>query len=147
MPPPSMPPMGGARPSGSPPTLDPNNPLAAVAKPFVQSRVPAAPAHVAQRIEVDEVAVQQASRGGFKKGAILGAFLAMLLGGLGYATGMAVDAGKVATRESATPTSSRVISTRPRTPSPPCRRSCKTAARRSSATASTRPTSPRRSRE
>jgi hypothetical protein len=88
-----MPPIAG-RPSGGPPALDPNNPLAAVAKPFVQSRVPAAPHAAATRIEVDEVAVQQASRGGFKKGAILGVFLAMMLGGLGYATGMAVDAGK-----------------------------------------------------
>jgi hypothetical protein len=84
----------GGRPSGGPPALDPNNPLAAVAKPFVQSRVPAAPTHAAQRIEVDEVAVHQASRGGFKKGAILGAVLAVMFGGLGYATGMAVDAGK-----------------------------------------------------
>ena len=38
VPPPSMPPMAG-RPSAGPPALDPNNPLAAVAKPFVQSRV------------------------------------------------------------------------------------------------------------
>src|SRR5580692_7165361 len=70
VPPPSMPPHAGpgmVRPSGGPPaaSLDPNNPLAAVAKPFAASRVPAAHAPAMaqpQRIEVDEIAVKQASR-------------------------------------------------------------------------------------
>jgi hypothetical protein len=47
-----------------------------------------------QRIEVDEIAVKQASRGGFKKGLVLGLFLAAMVGGLGYVAGTAVDQGK-----------------------------------------------------
>ncbi len=100
VPPPSMPPHAGpgmVRPSGGPPaaSLDPNNPLAAVAKPFAASRVPAAPAMAQpQRIEVDEIAVKQASRGGFKKGISLGIFIALMLGGLGWVAGNAADQGK-----------------------------------------------------
>jgi hypothetical protein len=87
------PPVGLSRPPGAPATLDPNNPLAAVAKPFAQSRVPAAhAAPQAQRIEVDEVAVKQASSGGFKKGITLGFVIALMFGGVGYAGGNAVSA-------------------------------------------------------
>jgi hypothetical protein len=98
VPAPSMPPAAGVvRPSG-PPTasLDPNNPLAAVAKPFVASRVPAAAAALAQptRIEVDEIAVKQASRGGFKRGISLGIFMALMFGGIGWVGGNAADQGK-----------------------------------------------------
>ncbi len=85
------------RPSGGPPaSLDPNNPLAAVAKPFTASRVPAtaSPAMAQpQRIEVDEVAVKQASSGGFKKGIILGLFLAAMLSGLAWMGGGAHEQG------------------------------------------------------
>jgi hypothetical protein len=98
VPPPSMPPLQGhARPSGGPAALDPNNPLAAVAKPFTASRVPsAAPAHAMaqpQRIEVDEVAVKQASSGGFKKGISLGLFFAAALAGVGWVAGNASSQG------------------------------------------------------
>jgi hypothetical protein len=88
------PPVGLSRPPGAPAAaLDPNNPLAAVAKPFAQSRVPASPAQPqATRIEVDEVAVKQASSGGFKRGVTLGFVMAVLFGGVGYAGGNAVSA-------------------------------------------------------
>jgi hypothetical protein len=93
------PPVGLSRPPVAPAAaLDPNNPLAAVAKPFAQSRVPAAPAHQAQRIEVDEVAVKQASSGGFKKGLILGVVIAFMLGGLGWAAGNATSAADARTK-------------------------------------------------
>jgi hypothetical protein len=100
VPPPSMPPQHGMpRPSAAPAgaSLDPTNPLAAVAKPFAASRVPAAPAPMmaqSTRIEVDEIAVKQASRGGFKKGLSLGIFVALMLGGLGWVAGNAADQGK-----------------------------------------------------
>jgi hypothetical protein len=92
IPAPSVPPAVGLnRPSAAP--LDPNNPLAAVAKPFAQSRVPAAPALAqAHRIEVDEVAVKQASSGGFKRGIILGFVIALMFLGVGWAAGGATSA-------------------------------------------------------
>lgn len=79
-------------PSKPPPGLDANNPLAAVvAKPY---RAPApAPAPIAQptRIEVDEVAVQQASKGGFKKGVIAGVVVGVVFGVVGYLGGGAAE--------------------------------------------------------
>jgi hypothetical protein len=100
VPPPSMPPAAGLqRPSAGPPaaSLDPSNPLAAVAKPFAQSRVPAAPAPAmaqATRIEVDETAVKQAGRSGFKRGIVLGFFVALMFGGVGWVGGDAAQQGK-----------------------------------------------------
>ena len=79
-------------PSRPPPGLDANNPLAAVAaKPY---RAPApAPAPIAQptRIEVDEVAVQQASKGGFKKGMVAGIVVGVVFGVVGYLGGGAAE--------------------------------------------------------
>jgi hypothetical protein len=73
-----------------PPKIDPTNPLAAVAVPY---RPPptAAPAYAApaqpQRIEVDEMAVQQASRSALKRGVVIGGILALVLGGIGWVAG------------------------------------------------------------
>ena len=77
-------------PSRPPPGLDANNPLAAVAaKPY---RAPApAPIALPTRIEVDEVAVQQASKGGFKKGMVAGIVVAVVFGVVGYLGGGAAE--------------------------------------------------------
>jgi hypothetical protein len=93
VPPPSVPPPPGLSRPPAPPSaaLDPNNPLAAVAKPFQASRAPAMAQP--QRIEVDEVAVKQASSGGFKKGITLGVVFAFMLAGLGWAGGNASSQG------------------------------------------------------
>jgi hypothetical protein len=91
---PSVPPPGGIpRPPASvaPRALDPNNPLAAVAQPF-RPQASAAPAVAqAQRIEVDELAVQQARSGARKQGLVGGLVIAVVLGGLGYAAGQTLQ--------------------------------------------------------
>jgi hypothetical protein len=81
-------------PSTRPPSLDPNNPLAAVVQPFKNQAAAAAPsiAH-AQRIEVDEVAVMQARSGGFKSGIVAGIVVGLVFGVLGYFGGSASTAG------------------------------------------------------
>jgi hypothetical protein len=71
-------------------TLDPNHPLAAVAAPY---RAPAAVPQQATRIEVDEMAVQQAARSATRKGFAAGAILALVLGGVGYVAGGASEQG------------------------------------------------------
>jgi hypothetical protein len=77
-------------PVGPPPALDPNNPLAAVVAP--RSVMPAAPQH-AQRIEVDEMAVQQAV-GGARKTGLIFAVVALILGaGVGFVGGQAKETG------------------------------------------------------
>jgi hypothetical protein len=74
-------------PIGSP-ALDPSNPLAAV----VTAR-PMSVAPQAQRIEVDEMAVQQAAAGARKTGMVF-AFVALLAGvGAGFVGGQAKEAG------------------------------------------------------
>jgi hypothetical protein len=74
--------------------LDPSNPLAAAISPqrAVPSRPPAPPK--AQRIEVDEMAVQVASRGSFKKGLIAGIVVAMIFGAVGFIAGGANETSK-----------------------------------------------------
>jgi hypothetical protein len=94
IPPPSVPPPSGIPrpPVGvqSAAALDPNNPLAAVAQGFRPSSRPAAPAlPQAQRIEVDEGAVQQARSGARKQGLVIGLVIAAALGGLGWVGGNA----------------------------------------------------------
>ncbi len=94
VPPPSVPPPSGIpRPplSTAPTAIDPNNPLAAVAKPFTPTRAPAAAQ--AQRIEVDELAVQQARTAARKQGFLGGAVLAVILGLIGYVGGTASQQG------------------------------------------------------
>jgi hypothetical protein len=80
-----------ASPGGVP--LDASNPLAAVAAPFKASASvrPAVP-H-AQRIEVDEGAVQQARSGARKQGLVAGLLLAIVLGGIGWVGGGASQQG------------------------------------------------------
>jgi hypothetical protein len=76
-------------PVGAP--MDPSNPLSAVVapRPVMSHAVPAQ----AQRIEVDEVAVQQAAAGARKTGMVF-AFVALLLGaGVGFVGGQAKEAG------------------------------------------------------
>jgi hypothetical protein len=75
--------------SAHPTPVDPGNPLAAVATPY---RAPAPPAPAQpQRIEVDEMAVQQASRGARKQGLIAGVVIALVLGAVGYVAGGAAQ--------------------------------------------------------
>lgn len=95
--PPSVPPPSGIpRPMApaSSAALDPTNPLAAVAQPFKPSAAAAtaaAPQH--QRIEIDEGAVQQARSAARKQGLIIGAILAAVVGGIGWAGGTASQQG------------------------------------------------------
>jgi hypothetical protein len=69
--------------------LDPNNPLAAAAGLRPSTRPAAVAVPQAQRIEVDEGAVQQARSGARKQGLVIGLVLAAGLGGLGWVGGNA----------------------------------------------------------
>ncbi len=97
VPPPSIPPPSGIpRPPASvrPANLDPNNPLAAVAGPFKPQAAAPAPAMAQpQRIEVDELAVQQARSGARKQGFIGGAVLAVVVGLVAFFAGGAQQQG------------------------------------------------------
>ncbi|HEY8075160.1 MAG TPA: hypothetical protein VIF62_13645 [Labilithrix sp.] len=75
--------------------LDPTNPLAAAMAPQRApiSQAPKAPPQP-QRIEVDEMAVQVASRGAFKKGLIAGVVVAAVLGAVGFIAGGANETSK-----------------------------------------------------
>jgi hypothetical protein len=78
-------------PIGPAPTLDPTNPLAAVAAPRAMHSH-AVPQH-AQRIEVDEMAVQQVAAKG-RRNAVIIAMLALVAGvGAGFIAGQAKEAG------------------------------------------------------
>lgn len=86
IPPPS--PFGGVAP---PPGFDPTNPLAAaVAQPQYGQRAPAPPPEP-QRIEFDDLTLQQAAKGARKQGIIIGAVFAVILGGVGYTAGGASE--------------------------------------------------------
>ena len=77
------------------PQLDPSNPLAAVVAPPQRaqpSRPPAPPQP--QRIEVDEMAVQEARKGARKQGLIAGLVAALVLGAIGYIAGGASSESK-----------------------------------------------------
>jgi hypothetical protein len=94
------PPSGIPKPMGMPsasaraPALDPNNPLNAVAQGFKPAPPISAPALAQpQRIEVDEVAVQTARSGGFKRGIVAGLIGGIVLGVLGYFGGSASTQG------------------------------------------------------
>src|ERR1700677_4218183 len=58
--------------SSRPATLDSNNTLAAVVQPFKPAAAPVAAIPQPQRIEVDEIAIQQARRGAFRGGVVVG---------------------------------------------------------------------------
>ncbi len=84
-------------PSTRAPALDANNPLAAVVQPFKNQAAAhmSAPALMQpQRIEVDEVAVQQARSGGFKKGVVAGIIVGGAFAVLGYFGGSASTQGQ-----------------------------------------------------
>jgi hypothetical protein len=99
VPPPSVPPPSGIpRPMMAPPgggaSLDPNNPLAAVAQPFRPQAAPAAPAMAhAQRIEVDEGAVQSARSGARKQMLVVAVLLSAVVGGIGWVGGVSSQQG------------------------------------------------------
>jgi len=84
------PPPAFGKPSGV--ALDPGNPLSAAATPY---RAPAPPAPPQpQRIEVDEMAVQEARKGARKQGLMAGLVAAVVLGAIGYIAGGAIEASK-----------------------------------------------------
>lgn len=75
--------------------LDPSNPLAAAVAQQAPSR-PAAPVAppAPQRIEVDELAVQEARKGARKQGLVAGVVIAVVLGAIGYIAGGASETSK-----------------------------------------------------
>jgi hypothetical protein len=77
-------------PIGPAPVMDPTNPLAAIAVPRAVSV--AAPMH-AQRIEVDEMAVQQAAGRARRTGMVLAVVTLLLGAGGGFVAGQAKEAG------------------------------------------------------
>lgn len=84
------------------PALDPSNPLAAAVAPPVSHR-PAAPAAPQappqpQRIEVDELTVQEARKGARKQGLLYGLVAAVVLGAIGYIAGGAITESKARAR-------------------------------------------------
>jgi hypothetical protein len=84
------PPPGFKAPSGV--TLDPSNPLAAAIGQAAPARSVAPPAP--QRIEVDEVTVQEARKGARKQGIIMGALFGVVLGVVGFGAGSARETSK-----------------------------------------------------
>lgn len=77
---------------GSGMSLDPSNPLAAaVNKP--QTTRPAAPPQP-QRIEVDELTVQEARKGARKQGLLAGVVFGVVLGAVGYIAGGSLETSK-----------------------------------------------------
>lgn len=74
----------------SKPALDPSNPLVQAATPYRAPDPPPPPQ--AQRIEVDEASIQEASKGALKKGIIIGAVMAVIFGIVGYVAGMSGEA-------------------------------------------------------
>jgi len=84
------PPPGYGAPQSTP-QLDPNHPLAAAVGGY-RAPVTAAPPAL-QRIEVDEMAVQQAAKSARKQGLVIGIVIALVLGGVGYVAGGAEEQG------------------------------------------------------
>jgi len=77
------------------PALDPSNPLAAAVTPYRAPTPPppAAPAQP-QRIEVDELSLQEARKGARKQGLIAGLVAAVVVGAVGYIAGGASETSK-----------------------------------------------------
>lgn len=88
------PPAFGGRTPGTP--LDPLNPLAAAVSPAYRPAAPAAPAPPPQpqRIEVDELAVQEARKGARKQGLVAGFVMALIFGAVGFFAGGAQETSK-----------------------------------------------------
>ncbi len=74
--------------------LDPSNPLAAAVQPAARSVPPAPPPPQAQRIEIDDLTVQEARKGARKQGFLGGVALAVVLGVVGYMIGGAQETSK-----------------------------------------------------
>ncbi len=75
--------------------LDPSNPLAAAVGQSAPARSQApAPLPQMQRIEVDELTVQEARKGARKQGLIAGVVFAVVLGAIGYIAGGAQETNK-----------------------------------------------------
>ena len=91
VPPPAIPPPVGLY-SNAPPALDPNNPLAAVIKPFSAAPPPARAAEP-QRIEVDEAAVHHARSGVRKQMLALMGFACIIFAVIGWVGGGASAKG------------------------------------------------------
>jgi hypothetical protein len=80
--------------------IDTSSPFAPVASPYrpqVAPAVPAAPPQP-QRIEVDEMAVQSASKSARKQGIVIGLVFAVVTGAIGYVGGGAAQQGADRTR-------------------------------------------------
>jgi hypothetical protein len=103
---PTAPKMGGGLPVppgipvGPPPafkpsglSLDPSNPLAAAVAPPTAPQRPAAPPQP-QRIEVDELTVQEARKGARKQGLLAGVVFGLVLAAVGYIAGGAQETNK-----------------------------------------------------
>jgi hypothetical protein len=79
-------------PYGAPPAaFDPTNPLAAAMAPAYQAPRAAPRPPEPQRIEFDDLTVQQASKGARKQGIMIGGVFALILGGVGYVAGGASE--------------------------------------------------------
>lgn len=74
-------------------SLDPSNPLAAAVAPPAAPPRPAAPPQP-QRIEVDELTVQEARKGARKQGLLAGVVFGLVLGAVGYIAGGAQETNK-----------------------------------------------------
>lgn len=72
--------------------LDPSNPLAAAVAP--PARAKSVPPPQPQRIEVDELTVQEARKGARKQGLIAGMVVGVVLGAIGYIAGGAQETNK-----------------------------------------------------
>lgn len=86
----------GPPPGFRPPALDPSNPLAAAIAPPQPRAVSVAPAKPPQpqRIEVDEMAVQEARKGALKQGLIAGLVAAVVFAAVGFIAGGASETSK-----------------------------------------------------
>src|SRR4051812_46184442 len=79
---------------GSGVAIDPSNPLAAAATPYRAPTPPPPAQPQPQRIEVDEMAVQEARKGARKVGFTAGLVVAVVLGAVGYIAGGSLEANK-----------------------------------------------------
>lgn len=84
-------------PVGPAPTLDPSNPLVAAMAPKPAPAAPAPPP-APTRIEVDEMAVQEAAKKARNRGFVVAAIAAVLFAGVGFVGGQASQQGSDRTR-------------------------------------------------
>lgn len=85
----------GPPPGFRPPALDPSNPLAAAIgqQPRPASVAPAKPPQP-QRIEIDDMTMQEARKGALKQGIIAGLIAALVFGAVGFIAGGASETSK-----------------------------------------------------